>query len=195
MNSAIQNRVVNAYKYHFNSDFTLIKAPGRINLIGEHTDYNDGFVFPAAIDHSIIFAIGKSRDQSSIAISLDEGQRYDIDELTANRLDPGSWMFYVLGVVGELEKLGKETGPFNVVFSGDIPIGSGMSSSAALECGLAFGLDQLFNLGLSRMEMAYIGQRAEHHYVGVKCGIMDQFASLMGREEQAILLDKPKLNS
>ncbi len=168
----------------------IIRAPGRINLIGEHTDYNDGFVLPAAVSHSIHFAVAKSGDPSKCSlISLDFDQRYDFDLSEISPLPVGSWQNYILGVASEIMGSGRKLEGFNLVFTGNIPKGSGMSSSAALECGACFGLSELFDLDIPKIEMAKLSQMAEHHYAGVKCGIMDQFASVMGKSDHAILLD------
>ncbi|MEQ9299967.1 MAG: galactokinase [Cyclobacteriaceae bacterium] len=193
--TALDIRYRSVVKEQFRSSFDaapslLIRAPGRINLIGEHTDYNDGFVLPAAVAHSIYFAIGKSGHASRCSlISLDFDERYDFDLTDMEPLPTGSWQNYVMGVAAELAKTGQELSGFNLVFTGDVPRGSGMSSSAALECGICYGLNKLFDLWLSRLGMARISQLAEHHYAGVQCGIMDQFASLMGKQDQALLLD------
>jgi len=184
-----KEKVEQEYIRKFEGQPILVKAPGRINLIGEHTDYNLGFVFPAAVAQSIYFAIGVSDKPHCTAISLDQKERFNFRLEEVRPLNERSWKNYILGVVGEMQKAGNEVGNFNVVFAGDIPIGSGMSSSAALECGLGFGLNELFDLGISRVELAHIGQAAEHNFVGVKCGIMDQFASLMGKKDQAFILD------
>ncbi|MEP0274323.1 galactokinase [Ekhidna sp.] len=172
----------------------LVRAPGRINLIGEHTDYNKGFVLPAAIDLGIYFAFSLSNDSTCRVIALDEGESLDF---TLDELEPlagFSWKNYVLGVVSRLKSQGYGIEPFNIVFTGDLPQGSGLSSSAALECGVCFGLNELFHLDLSRREMALTAQWSEHHFVGVMCGIMDQYASLFGVEDHAILLDCDSLN-
>ncbi len=167
----------------------VIKSPGRINLIGEHTDYNKGFVLPTAINKYIYFAISPVLSGRTCEVhALDFNERYTFDIDKIEKQAPG-WQNYILGVVAELKKLGLSLGAFNVAFGGDIPQGAGMSSSAALECGLAFALNELYELGLSRKELAKCAQMAEHNYAGVKCGIMDQFANLMGKEMAAIKLD------
>lgn len=166
-----------------------VRSPGRINLIGEHTDYHGGFALPAAIDKQVELSIHKNGSPylcRALAGNFNEQVEFDLRE----RLEPASkWQNYVFGVVKELEKRGAVVEGFDVEFSGNVPLGSGMSSSAALECGFAFALNELFDLGLSKMVMIEASQMAEHNYVGTKCGIMDQFASMMGKEEKAILLD------
>jgi galactokinase len=189
MNSALISNVKNSFFKKFQNDPVMIFSPGRINIIGEHTDYNDGFVFPAAVDKGIVAAIGISTSDVSTAYAS------DVDEIMEFRLDnikafpPGSWQNYVLGVVAEIQNRSKIMGNFNIVFGGDIPGGAGMSSSAALENSVVFGLNEIFELGLSKNEMILISQKAEHHYVGVKCGIMDQYASMFGIKNNALLLD------
>lgn len=180
-------------KTHFIAKFQynpiMIFSPGRINIIGEHTDYNDGFVFPAAVNKGIVAAIGKSNSETSTAYAVDNEE---IIEFSINNVKPypqGSWQNYILGVVAEIQNRSKTIGDFNIAFGGDIPAGAGMSSSAALENSVVFGLNEIFNLGLSREEMILISQKAEHNYVGVKCGIMDQYASMFGIKNNALLLD------
>ncbi|HMQ87966.1 MAG TPA: galactokinase [Flavilitoribacter sp.] len=170
---------------------TTIKtqSPGRINIIGEHTDYNDGFVLPAAIDKKTTFNLrrnGKPVECSVTALNMDETHTFRLDGLV--RADNG-WPNYVMGVVEELQKLGAALAGFDGEFEGNVPIGGGMSSSASLECSLAFGLNELFGLGLEKWQMIKASQMAEHHFVGIKCGIMDQFASMMGRKDHVMLLD------
>lgn len=168
----------------------LVRAPGRINLIGEHTDYNNGFVLPAAVSQSIYFAIGKAQhaDECNL-ISIDFDQRYRFKLTEMVPLEADSWQNYILGVAAEILKTGRRIEGFNMVFSGNVPRGSGMSSSAALECGTCYALSELFDLKISKVEMVKLSQMAEHNYAGVKCGIMDQFASMMGKSSSALMLD------
>jgi galactokinase len=173
----------------FNTQPILIFSPGRINIIGEHTDYNGGFVFPAAVDKGIAAAIQKSDSGSctAIALDLDSTIKFELDRLKPSK--QGSWENYVFGVVAEIQNRNKVVGDFNIIFKGNIPGGAGMSSSAALENSVVFGLNELFDLGLTKTEMILISQKAEHNYVGVKCGIMDQYASMFGIKNNALLLD------
>lgn len=166
-----------------------IIAPGRINLIGEHTDYNNGFVLPAAVDKAMYFAMIKSDDSICrfYAVDIDESLEVDISK-PIEKSDKG-WANYLLGVYSELQKDGLMPEAVNCVFSSDIPIGAGMSSSAALESGFVFGLNELFGLGLDKMTMAKIGQRVENNFIGLSSGIMDQFASLHGKKGHFIKLD------
>lgn len=189
MNTALVSNI----KIHFIAKFQvepiMIFSPGRINIIGEHTDYNDGFVFPAAVDKGIVAGLAKSNSGISTAYAID---KEEIIEFSVNNIKPypqGSWQNYILGVVAEIQNRSKIIDNFNIAFGGDIPGGAGMSSSAALENSVVFGLNAVFNLGLSKEEMILISQKAEHNYVGVKCGIMDQYASMFGIKNNALLLD------
>lgn len=173
---------------HKSPDYIFL-SPGRINIIGEHVDYNDGFVLPAAINKYICFAISKndSSDCTLIAKDLNEAYKFDLkDELKP--IDK-MWANYILGVLQQLkEKHGLSQG-FTIVFSSTIPMGAGLSSSAALECGIGYAMNTLFDLGLTKEEIALIGQKSEHTFVGVNCGIMDQFASVFGKKNKVIKLD------
>lgn len=165
------------------------QSPGRINIIGEHTDYNDGFVLPAAIDKKSVFRISKNGSKQTVNItSKNMGNTFSFDLDDFQPIKTG-WENYVMGVVYELQKLGAQLEGFDGEFVGDVPIGGGMSSSAALECSLAYGLNKLFNLGLEKWQMIKACQMAEHNFVGIKCGIMDQFASVMGKKNHVMLLD------
>ena len=165
------------------------KAPGRINIIGEHTDYNEGFVLPASIDKGCTFKLelNNSNMVSIHANNLGENYEFSLDDF--NPLPSGGWANYVMGVVHELKKNGADIKGFSGSFDGDVPIGSGMSSSAALECSLSLGLNELFELHLDNWKLIKASQMAEHNFVGIKCGIMDQFASMMGKKDQVVLLD------
>ena len=189
MNNLLVEKVRSNFINKFESKPILVFSPGRINLIGEHIDYNDGFVLPAAIDKGIVVALNKSKGSycSVFAIDLDESFKFSLENIQPKK--NGGWKNYVLGVIAEIQKKGKHLTNFNLVFSGDIPQGAGLSSSAALENSIVFGLNELFQLGLTKKEMIFISQSAEHNYVGVKCGIMDQYASMFGRENYLMLLD------
>lgn len=189
MNKILIENITNCFVKRFETKPLLINSPGRINIIGEHTDYNQGFVFPAAIDKSIVTAIGKSNTHSCSAFAYDNDEliQFSLENITS--IENGNWKNYVLGVVAEIQKKGKIVEPFNVAFGGDIPSGAGLSSSAALENSIVFGLNELFNLKLTKAEMILISQKAEHNYVGVKCGIMDQYASMFGKKNNALHLD------
>jgi|TARA_B110000967_G_scaffold92291_1_gene94931 galactokinase len=189
MSAALTQEVKQQFIKTFKTDPILIFSPGRINIIGEHTDYNGGFVFPAAIDKGIAAAIQKSDTGSctAVALDLDSIIEFELDKLKPSK--EGSWENYVFGVVAEIQNRNQVVGDFNIIFKGNIPGGAGMSSSAALENSVAFGLNELFDLGLTKIEMILISQKAEHNYVGVKCGIMDQYASMFGIKDNALLLD------
>jgi len=189
MNQQLINTVKYEFLKAFDSNPLLIFSPGRINLIGEHTDYNNGYVFPAAIDKGIVVAIAKSDSKNSTILALNTNNKFEFSINDIKPLKNGSWQNYVLGILSEIQKTGKQLENFDLVFSGDIPIGAGLSSSAALENSVVFALNTLFNLGFSKKEMIFISQKAEHNFVGVKCGIMDQYASMFGQNNAAILLD------
>jgi galactokinase len=169
-------------------DTLTVRSPGRVNLIGEHTDYNNGFVLPAAIDKSIYLVVRRRSDRRIKLFSFDLDQAFagSLEELVPSGLH---WPDYILGVVQQLKAMGHAVGGFDLVFGGDIPLGAGMSSSAALECATAFALNDLFGLGLDPLTMVKVSQKAENVFVGVQCGIMDQFASMFGRKDHVIRLD------
>lgn len=189
MSANLIEEVESSFEKQFKTKPLIIFSPGRINLIGEHTDYNDGFVFPAAIDKGIVLAIQKSDSNLSQVFAFNKNESHEFALDTIKPIKNGDWRNYILGVVAELQVLGKMIGNFNGVFAGDIPGGAGMSSSAALENSFVYGLNELFDLGLSKEDMILVSQKAEHNYAGVKCGIMDQYASMFGIENSALLLD------
>lgn len=176
------------YREQFGEPELIIRSPGRINLIGEHTDYNGGFVLPAAIDNAVYVSIGKRTDGKIALYSVDYQEHFEI-ELSGLQKAQVHWANYVLSVVVTLQASGYVLSGFNAVVRGDIPIGSGLSSSAAVECAVIFGLNELFELGLAKMQMVKLAQQAENEFIGVKCGIMDQFASMFGKQDQVIQLD------
>ena len=189
MSKKLIKEVKRCFKNQFKTKPLIVFSPGRINLIGEHTDYNEGFAFPAAINKGIALAISKSDSNVSKTYALNKNEIYEFSTENITPLEDGGWRNYVLGVVAELQLLGKHVGNFNSVFAGNIPGGAGMSSSAALENSFAYGLNELFDLGLSKSEMILVSQKAEHNFAGVKCGIMDQYASMFGVKKSALLLD------
>lgn len=176
------------FKELFNEEPLLIKSPGRVNLIGEHTDYNMGFVLPGAIDKAIYFAITPRKDNicKFHAIDLD-----DSFECTLNNLEFSDkrWPNYLIGVVDQLLKAGYSFQGFNCVFGGDIPIGAGLSSSAAVEGGLGFALNHIYNLGIDKLSIVKLAQKAENEFVGVKCGIMDQYINIFGKSGNVLRID------
>jgi len=195
MNSELIKTVKKRFEREFGAEGLTVFSPGRINLIGEHTDYNNGYVFPAAIDKGIALVIAKSDENYSRIISIDMEEEFQLHLKDINSMESHTWKNYMLGVIAELINNGNHITNFNCVFKGDIPVGSGLSSSAALENSLAFGCNELFELGLTKMDLIHVSQRAEHNYVGVKCGIMDQFASMFGVANHALFLDCKTLKS
>ncbi len=174
---------------HFDgSTGSVYASPGRINLIGEHTDYNGGFVFPGAIDKGMIaeLKINGTDKVRAYSIDLKDYVEFGLNEEDAPR---ASWARYIFGVCREIIKRGGKIAGFNTAFAGDVPLGAGMSSSAALESTYAYALNDMFNCGIDKFELAKIGQSTEHNYCGVKCGIMDQFASVFGKAGSLIRLD------
>jgi len=165
-----------------------VLSPGRINIIGEHIDYNDGYVLPAAIDKIICFAFEKSNSKTSKIIAIDLNEEFEIDLTKEISLNDVVWTNYIRGVIKQLQDNGFSFEGFNCVFSSNIPVGSGLSSSAALECGMIFGIAALFDLKINKVDLALLGQKAEH-WVGINCGIMDQFSSVHGLENKVIKLD------
>ncbi|MFK7932955.1 MAG: galactokinase [Saprospiraceae bacterium] len=166
-----------------------VQSPGRINVIGEHTDYNDGFVLPAAIDKVTTFVLEKNGSPNQCTVTAENmNQTHSFDLQQLKPLASG-WQNYVMGVVNEVQKAGVAVKGFNASFNGNVPLGAGMSSSAALEASLAYALNELFGGNLNRKQLARICQLADHNFVGIKSGIMDQFASLMGKKDRVLLLD------
>ncbi|OXG03371.1 galactokinase [Flavobacterium araucananum] len=166
----------------------VVLSPGRINIIGEHIDYNDGYVLPAAIDKVICFAFEKNETKKSKIIAIDLNEEFEADLTQEIVLSDVVWTNYIRGVIKQLQDNGFLFEGFNCVFSSNIPVGSGLSSSAALECGMIFGIAALFDLKIEKTDIALLGQKAEH-WVGINCGIMDQFSSVHGLENKVIKLD------
>ncbi|MEY4013028.1 MAG: hypothetical protein RIT22_2152 [Bacteroidota bacterium] len=171
-----------------NPPHKIVLSPGRINIIGEHIDYNDGFVLPAAIDKVICFAFEKTNSETSTIVAIDLDESFEINVENPVTLNEVIWTNYFRGILQQIQNKGLIIGNFNCVFSSTIPIGSGLSSSAALECGFLYGLNDLFHLNITPVDLALMGQSAEH-WVGINCGIMDQFASVMSKENQVIKID------
>ncbi len=179
-------------------DFTSelsVASPGRINLIGEHTDYNNGYVLPTAIDRKIYFEFQKNSYSNKCRIYSETFKTYaEFDPQHLSKSD-ASWKNYIFGVIDEIQKRGKTIGGFDCIIKSELPIGAGISSSAALECGLASGLNELFSLGLEPLELVKLSQNAENNFVGSNCGIMDQYASVMSKKGHLILLDCQSLKA
>jgi galactokinase len=180
--------IESAFKKLFSKEPLLVYSPGRINLIGEHTDYNEGFVMPAAIDKKMIVAIAanQSRQGRIYSLDFDEEFAFDLDSFGPKK---GHWATYVMGVAAQLQQAGYEVQGFDMVFGGDIPVGAGLSSSAALEAAVGFALSELFDFKIPKRSLIHYAQKAEHVFAGVQCGIMDQFASVMGKKDHVIRLD------
>lgn len=185
----LDSSVLEEFRRKFDTQPALIKSPGRVNLIGEHTDYNDGFVLPAAIDKVIMVAIApnNSRQLNLVAIDKEETYSQSLDDPLVK--SEKGWPNYILGVVDVLRKAGHEFDGFDCVFGGNIPIGAGLSSSAALEGGIITGLVEIYGLEIPKRDRALLGQKVENDFVGVNCGIMDQFVNIHGKDEYALKLD------
>ena len=186
----IDNKILlESYQLHFGAgEPRLFTAPGRINIIGEHTDYNGGFVLPGAVDKAITMAILPNGTDFVNLISVDHDDAALFFRIGGPQ-PKEQWASYFYGVIEEMRKRGATVGGFNAVFGGDVPLGAGMSSSAALESCVGTALNAIFNLKFTREELAKIGQMTEHNYIGVRCGIMDQFASIFGQKGHVVRLD------
>ena len=184
----MKNRIAEKFQSLFQTEGEFFASAGRINLIGEHTDYNGGFVFPGAIDKCMMAEIKLNGTPKvrAFALDLDENCEFGLNEEDAPEQ---AWARYLFGVCREIQKRGGVVGGFDTVFAGDVPLGAGMSSSAALESTFAYALNELFNLNIDKFELARIGQSTEHNYCGVMCGIMDQFASVFGKAGHLMRLD------
>ena len=184
----MKQRISEKFQTLYHTEGEFYASAGRINLIGEHTDYNGGFVFPGAVAQGMIAEIKPNggRKVCAFALDLDEYCEFGMNEEDA---PVQGWARYIFGVCREIIKRGGEISGFNTVFAGDVPLGSGMSSSAALESTFAYALNEIFSLGIDKFELARIGQSTEHNYCGVKCGIMDQFASVFGKAGNLMRLD------
>lgn len=191
----MKKKLIQQTSEHFEKTFQkspeyIFLSPGRINIIGEHVDYNDGFVLPAAINKYICFAISKNENTVITLVAKDLNETYTLDWNDTIQPIDKMWVNYILGVLQQLKEKGfSMMQGFHLVFSSTIPMGAGLSSSAALECGIGYAMNTLFDLGLTKEDIAKIGQKSEHTFVGVNCGIMDQFASVFGKKNQVIKLD------
>lgn len=184
----MKTRITEKFRTLFGEDGEFFTSAGRINLIGEHTDYNGGYVFPGAVDKGIMAEIKLNGTDKVCVYSLDMDEYVEFG-LNEEDAPSQSWARYIFGVCRETIKRGGKIAGFNTVFAGDVPLGAGMSSSAALESTYAFALNYLFDCHIDKFELARIGQSTEHNYCGVKCGIMDQFASVFGKAGNLIRLD------
>ncbi len=185
----LKEKIAKAFAERFNCEGTFYASAGRINLIGEHTDYNGGFVFPGAIDKVIMAEIRPNGTDKVRVFSIDINEYVEFG-LKEEDAPSQSWARYIFGVCRETEKRGGKVEGFDAVFAGNVPLGAGLSSSAALESCFAFAVNNLFNNdSIEKFELARIGQSTEHNYCGVNCGIMDQFASVFGKAGNLMRLD------
>ncbi len=188
-NNIEHHKILTAFQHQFSSSPTLlVRSPGRVNIIGEHTDYNQGFVLPASINMYAYVAV-KKNDTNTInlfSVAYNETHSTDITNLNP---PSKSWADYILGVVHQLLIGQYPISGFNILLDANLPIGAGLSSSAAVECATIFALNQLFQLNIEKIDMVKMAQKAEHTYTGVQCGIMDMYASMFGKKDFLIQLD------
>lgn len=182
-------KIAEKYTELFGGKPMIVRSPGRINIIGEHTDYNGGFVLPAAIDKAAYLAISLRDDDEIHLMADDLNEKFSISIDELKPVSDTSWPNYILGAVAQFQKRGIALKGFNALLTSEVPIGAGLSSSAAVECATTFALNELLQTNLERLEMVKMSQLAEHEYAGVMCGIMDQFASVMGKQDHVIKLD------
>jgi len=191
----MQNIIATKLAVTFNEVFKntkdplIVRSPGRVNIIGEHTDYNDGFVLPAAIDKAAYIAIALREDDEIHLMALDLNENFSTSLKDLKPVGDISWPNYILGAVAQFAKKNIPLKGFNAILSSDVPIGAGLSSSAAVECATVFALNTLLHTNFSKIQMVQMAQKAEHEFAGVMCGIMDQFASMMGKHNHVIKLD------
>lgn len=178
------------FEKRFGNDSPLIvRSPGRVNIIGEHTDYNNGFVLPAAIDKAAYIAVSLREDDEINLVALDINETFSTSVSSLKPVGDVSWPNYILGSAAQFLKRGVTLKGFNAILTSDVPMGAGLSSSAAVECATVFALNHLLQTNIDRVSMVEMAQKAEHEFAGVLCGIMDQFASMMGKENKVIKLD------
>lgn len=185
----IKETITRVFQQQFQIEPIIVRSPGRVNIIGEHTDYNDGFVLPAAIDKAAYMAISLRNDDEIHLIAEDLRETFSTNINDLRPIGDVSWPNYILGSAAQFLKRNVSIRGFNAVLSSDVPMGAGLSSSAAVECAAMFALNELLNTRLDRITMAQMAQKAEHEFAGVMCGIMDQFASMMGKKDHVICLD------
>jgi galactokinase len=182
--------ITQKFKEHFTiSPQIIVRSPGRVNIIGEHTDYNEGFVLPAAIDKAAYIAISLREDDTINLYAADLNETFSTSIPAIKPVGDVSWPNYIIGAAAQLAKKGLLTQGFNAVLASDVPIGAGLSSSAAVESATIFALNELLHANISKTEMIKMAQMTEHEFAGVRCGIMDMFASVMGKKDHVIKLD------
>ena len=177
------------FKEKYKVEPLIVRSPGRINLIGEHMDYNEGYVLPAAIDKAAYIAISLRDDDTIHLTAYDLNETFSTTVADIQPLDNGVWPNFIMGAAAQFVEKGIKIKGFNAILASDVPIGAGLSSSAAIECAMTFALNDLLKTGLDRLTMVLMAQKAEHEYAGVKCGIMDQFASMFGKKNHVLRLD------
>lgn len=185
----MKETILKAFVSRFDVTPIIVRSPGRINIIGEHTDYNNGFVLPAAIDKAAYIAMSLREDSEIHLVALDLNESFSSRVENLKPTTDLSWTNYILGSAAQFQKNGLALSGFNAVLLSDVPIGAGLSSSAAIECATVFALNELLGTNLTRLTMVGMAQKAEHEFAGVMCGIMDQFASMMGKKDHVIRLD------
>jgi len=185
----MKEKIQRVFASQFGGIPLIVRSPGRINIIGEHTDYNNGFVLPSAIDKAAYIAISLRDDDEIHLVAHDLNETFSIKINNLKPIGDVSWPNFMLGAAAQFSKRGIPLKGFNAVIMSDVPIGAGLSSSAAIECATTFALNELLQTKIDRVEMVKMAQKAEHEYAGVMCGIMDQFASMMGKKNHVIKLD------
>lgn len=189
MSDEILRKVNDYFTKKYNQTPLIVRSPGRVNIIGEHTDYNEGFVLPAAINKAAYIAIGLRHDDEIHLTAMDLNESFSVRLSDLQPVGDNGWPNYLLGAAAQFIAKGIKLHGFNAVLISDVPIGAGLSSSAAVECATVFALNELLQSKLTRLEMVKMAQLAEHEYAGVFCGIMDQFASMMGKKDHVIKID------
>lgn len=186
---SMKEKIKKVFSEHFKTRPIIVRSPGRINIIGEHTDYNEGFVLPAAIDKAVYIAASLRDDDEIHLVAMDLNETFSVKLADLKPVGDTSWPNYILGSAAQFIKRGVKLTGFNIVLTSDVPMGAGLSSSAAVECATVFALNELLQTNIDRLTMVQMAQKAEHEFAGVLCGIMDQFASMMGKKDYVIKLD------